>query len=171
MNFDVENRVEPVQVALYRPEIPQNTGNIGRLCVGFGVKLSLLGELGFEITNSRLKRAGLDYWQHLEWEHELDPELWAKNNSDREIICLSKIGEENIYDFPFKPGSILLFGRETTGIPLSFSNKLNLKRVRIPVLGNIRSYNLANSVAMTLSESYRQLGWGKEVRLTLEKDS
>lgn len=145
------------QVALYRPEIPQNTGNIGRLCTGFEVKLNILGEPGFSFDNKYMKRAGLDYWQYLNWQHFSDEHRFLSDHGDK-TVCISKFGTESIYEYPFEPDSVLLFGQETTGVPPELTERYALKRIKIPMAGPVRSFNLANSVAIALSEALRKCG-------------
>jgi tRNA (cytidine/uridine-2'-O-)-methyltransferase len=144
-------------VALYEPLIPQNTGNIGRLCVGFDCELALIGRLGFEITSARVKRAGLDYWPLLRWRHYPDFETFLREAAaGRPIIAFSKRAEVSVYDHAFAEDSVLLFGPETTGLPDALWAEGRLAALKLPILGEIRSHNLANSVAMGLSELYRQ---------------
>ncbi|MBN8218358.1 MAG: tRNA (cytidine(34)-2'-O)-methyltransferase [Spirochaetes bacterium] len=144
-------------VALYEPLIPQNTGNIGRLCVGFDCELALIGRLGFEITSARVKRAGLDYWPLLRLSQYPDFESFlAGPAAGRPILAFSKRAEIPVYDHPFVEESVLLFGPETTGLPDSLWAHGRLTALKLPILGQIRSHNLANSVAMGLSEVYRQ---------------
>ncbi len=147
----------PVELALFRPLIPQNTGNIGRLCVGFNVFLNLIGPLGFKINDKRIKRAGLDYWQHLNYKFYADFESFYLNKKDKRIICISKYGENLLCDFSFSKTDILLMGQETEGVPKGLIKNYGLKRVAIPMEGLIRSYNLANASAIILYESWRQL--------------
>ncbi len=145
-----------IEVALFEPEIPQNTGNIGRLCVGFDVPLSLVGKLGFEITDKRVKRAGLDYWPDLRYHHYASFEEFLNDKKDFEIVAFSKKADTVFYDYAFKPRTILLFGRETKGLPAELIEGRGFPLLRIPILGPIRSHNLANSVAMGLAEVYRK---------------
>jgi len=147
-----------IEVALYRPLIPQNTGNIGRLCVGFKTSLSLIGELGFSLDAKKLKRAGLDYWEHLDWRHyaDFDEFYKEKTHSNKRILCLSKWATTDIYHFQFNPNDVLMAGSETTGVPVPLTDRYQILRTSIPIWGNIRSYNVANAIAMALSEATRQ---------------
>lgn len=159
-----------MHLCLYQPLIPQNTGNIGRLCVGFNCRLSLIKPLGFSIEHKELKRAGLDYWQHLnvhifenfeefyQQSKEMNQQKKQKNHQlKKRVIAISKYGEQELYNFSFRKDDILLMGKETTGIPDSLIENYNLQVLRIPMSEQIRSYNLANSSAMCLGEFYRQI--------------
>ena len=151
-----------IEVALYEPLIPGNTGNIGRLCVGFNVHLHLIEPMGFEITDRSVKRAGLDYWPHLSWSKHRDFNIFYQSNftnDDKKIICFTKFAKEELQNFFFPPNPMLLFGRETTGLPKQLIKDHSMIPIRIPVLGQIRSYNLANSVAIALFEAMRQIRW------------
>lgn len=145
-------------VVLYEPEIPQNTGNIGRTCVGTCSSLHLVGQLGFELSDRQLKRAGLDYWQHLDWHHH---EHWQSflsqvENPDR-LFFLSKKASRSIYEVQFRRGDWLVFGCETKGLPETILEKFSAQTYKIPFPGQVRSFNLANAVAMILGEGLRQL--------------
>jgi len=148
--------MKDIEVALYEPEIPQNTGNIGRLCVGFDVPLSLVGPLGFEINEKRVRRAGLDYWVNLRYRLFPNPDDFLNEKRDFEIVGFSKTAETAYFDYEFKDKTILLFGPETRGLPPEFLKKHKIPVLKIPMLGPIRSHNLANSVAMALAEIYRK---------------
>ena len=150
-----------VEIALYEPLIPQNTGNIGRLCVGFESELSLIGNLGFSLAEKEFKRAGLDYWQYLKWHHYLTFEEFyqKKINAGKRLLCLSKFGEVDIYHFDFQENDIIMGGSETTGVPDSITEDYGILRISIPIKGAIRSYNLANSIAMSLSEANRKISY------------
>jgi len=147
-----------LNVILYQPEIPPNTGNIMRLCANCGAQLHLVGPMGFVLDDGRLKRAGLDYRdmarvsQYTSWNDWLDthPEipLWAFSTKGRKVYTEAR----------FKPGDGLLFGPETRGLPIELLKQLGEKRVlRLPMLGDSRSMNLSNTVAVGLFEGLRQL--------------
>jgi len=149
---------EPIiNIALYEPEIPQNTGNIARLCACIGAKLYLIGRLGFVLSDKYLKRAGLDYWDKLDIEHvnSLD-ELIERNKSSNFYFFTTKLGKK-YFDNEFKKGDFLVFGPETRGIPeeILFNNKE--KCLTIPMRKETRSLNLSNSVAIASYEVVRQL--------------
>lgn len=144
-------------VVLLEPEIPQNTGNIGRLCVGMGAKLHLIKPFGFVLDDKKLKRAGLDYWQYLD--HQIY-ENWEefcsfRSNSDN-IYFLSKKQGSVFYKALLPPNSFFVFGKETKGLPEVLLEKYKDHVLTVPMFGAVRSYNLSNTVAMVLSEATRQ---------------
>lgn len=143
-----------LDIVLVQPEIPQNTGSIGRTCVVTGTRLHLVGPLGFSVSDSALKRAGLDYWPNLDvtiyanWE-----EFWAKH-SHREIWCMTTKAGKTLAEVRWPRDTMLLFGRETAGLPTDI---LALgENVRLPMRPGYRSLNLSNSVAVSIYEYLRQ---------------
>jgi tRNA (cytidine/uridine-2'-O-)-methyltransferase len=150
-------------VVLVEPEIPQNTGTTGRSCVGYWSHLHLVGKLGFDVSDKQLKRAGLDYWPDLEWSQHPSWEMCFKEVSQPSRLHLfSKKAETSFYDAKFEKGDWLVFGKETKGLDSSIVRQFPGQVYRIPFPGPIRSFNLSNSVAMVLSEAFRQLlegGW------------
>ncbi len=150
-------------VVLVEPEIPNNTGNIGRTCVGLWSKLHLVGPLGFTIDDKQLKRAGLDYWGHLDVQYHQSRQHWMKSVPDEARVHLIETsGDKSIYDIEFKPGDHIVFGRETTGISKDVLEKYSGCVYRIPFPGQLRSFNLSNCVAMVLGEAYRQISAGRQ---------
>lgn len=145
-------------VVLVTPEIPTNTGNIGRLCVGFDCELHLVGKLGFEINDKQLKRAGLDYWAKLPWKHEADAEIYRQNLTHKRPVLLSKRAGEFLYDHDLTNYDHFVFGCETKGLPSAWLDQ-GWPSMRVPSTEHIRSYNLSNVVGMVLSEWARQSGW------------
>lgn len=148
-----------LDIVLYQPEIPQNTGNIGRTCVALGARLWLVQPLGFQLDEKRLQRAGLDYWQHLQW--QLVPDwrsLRASLGTERTYWYFSRHGTRSLYDVRFPAGSVLVFGSESHGLPESLLQHDPRRVVTIPMPGPTRSLNLANAVAVAGYEAYRQLG-------------
>jgi tRNA (cytidine/uridine-2'-O-)-methyltransferase len=144
-------------VVLIEPEIPNNTGNIGRTCVGLWSKLHLVGPLGFSIDDKQLRRAGLDYWEHLDMTYHKTRQDWMASLSGHERVHLIETtGDKSIYDAKFEPGDHIVFGRETTGIPKDVQEKFSDHIYRIPFPGALRSFNLSNCVAMVLGEGWRQ---------------
>ncbi len=144
-------------VVLVEPEIPQNTGNVGRTCVATGSKLWLVRPLGFHLTDRYLRRAGLDYWQHLEWEVVND---WAELNQrlgQRRLWLFSKTAERLYSDVRYQPNDVLVFGKETLGLPKSLLRRNADRALRIPIRPQARSLNLASAVAVSLFEAQRQL--------------
>jgi len=149
------------QIALYRPQIPPNTGNIARLCVGIHSPLNIVGKPAFDWSEKSLKRAGLDHWQNLDFTHYKHfKEFYLKNkksrNEEKRIICITKEGSEHLWDFKFQETDVLLFGNETQGLPPALLNILPV-HLRIPMWGNIRSLNLSNSVSIVAYEYLRQM--------------
>jgi tRNA (cytidine/uridine-2'-O-)-methyltransferase len=145
-------------VALVEPEIPQNTGNIGRTCVATHSDLHLVGDLGFHITDANLKRAGLDYWDHLTWTHHKTlPEFEALQTNPKRVFYLSAKADKHYTDVQFQKDDWFVFGKETKGLPddLMLRNKEQL--LLIPLLGPARGLNVATAVAVVVYEAVRQL--------------
>ncbi len=154
-----ENAVSPLfNVVLFEPEIPQNTGNIGRTCVGTRCNLHLIGQLGFDITDKNLKRAGLDYWQHLTWQHHQSYESWERQIQDSQrVFFVETKTNKSYFDFDYEPGDSFVFGKETTGIPDEILRRNESRIIRIPMFGPIRSLNVATAVTVVLYEAIRQI--------------
>lgn len=146
------------KVVLLEPEIPQNTGNIGRTCVGLDCELHIIGPTGFEITDANLKRAGLDYWQHLSWfQYKSYDEWFSKVENPERIFFFSTKVKQTYFDVKYQRGDWLVFGKETKGLPPELINS-NLKQaVTIPQTGKVRSLNLATAVAISVYEGFRQV--------------
>lgn len=146
------------RIVLVEPEIPQNTGNIGRTCVGTKSELHLIGKLGFELSDRTLKRAGLDYWQYLSWHRHNSFEEWMATVPDpSRVFYFSTKAKRTIFDIPFQKGDYFVFGRETKGLPEDLLNKNIDRCMKIPMIGPIRSLNLATAVAIVAYEGIRQL--------------
>ncbi|PCG20227.1 tRNA (cytidine(34)-2'-O)-methyltransferase [Brachyspira sp. G79] len=148
-----------VAVALYRPEIPANTGNIGRLCVGLNIELHIVSKPSFIMSSKEVRRAGLDYWENLVLiKHENENTfLEYCNNNGRRIIPITKFGKNRYDKFNYQNNDILLFGRESTGLRESlWENDLD-NSVYIPMSDNIRSINLSNTAAIISYEAYRHI--------------
>ncbi len=146
------------KVVLLEPEIPQNTGNIGRTCVGLDCELHIIGPTGFAITDANLKRAGLDYWQHLSWFQYQSFEDWFSKveNPERVFYFTTKV-KQTYFDVRYQRGDWLVFGKETKGLPPELISS-NLKQaVTIPQTGPVRSLNLATAVAISVYEGFRQV--------------
>ncbi len=146
-----------LNIVLVEPEIPNNTGNIGRLCVGTQSRLHLIHPFGFEINDKNLKRSGLDYWVHLDVTQYQNVAEWMAIIPDSSrVFLMSSHAETSIYDASFQEGDWLVFGKESVGLSASvlalFDNHLT-----IPMSNLIRSYNIANSVAFVVGEAKRQL--------------
>ena len=150
------------KVVLLEPEIPQNTGNIGRTCVGLECELHIIGPTGFEITDANLKRAGLDYWQHLNWfQYNSFEEWFSKVENPERVFYFSTKVKQTYFDVKYQRGDWLVFGKETKGLPPELIQS-NLKQaVTIPQTGQVRSLNLATAVAISVYEGFRQVVHGK----------
>ncbi len=146
-----------LHVVLYEPEIPANTGNIGRLCVGTGSSLHLIQPCKFLLTDKALKRAGLDYWEYLklilhkDWE-----EIPRLCPPDRIWLCSTKAGRSYL-DPLYRPGDYIVFGPESRGLPQTLLDQYPAQAITIPMHPHIRSLNLSNSVAIVLFEAIRQI--------------
>ena len=147
-----------LHVVLYEPEIPQNTGNIGRSCVAIDAKLWLIRPLGFELDSKYLKRAGLDYWEHLNWEVVDSWEAFRERLSEPRVWCLTKFAEKAPWDVQFQPGDVLLFGKESAGLPEEIHQQYAETRLRLPMRQQVRSLNLASTANAVMYEAVRQFG-------------
>lgn len=145
-------------IVLLRPEIPHNTGAIGRLCVGLDAPLHLVKPLGFALDDRSIARAGLDYWPHLDVHlHDSWEEYMAAVKPAR-LHFLSTHGEHSLYECRFAPGDALVFGNESSGLPKDFYDIYRDSLFRIPMPGKFaRSINLANAVSIAAYECFRQL--------------
>lgn len=144
------------QIVLYEPEIPANTGNIGRLCVGTGSSLHLILPCRFLLTDKALKRAGLDYWQDLSFlTHKNADEAFQLFPAERTFFCTTK-AERSYLDVKYQPGDAFVFGPESRGLPQSLLDEHSGQLITIPMHPLIRSLNLSNSVAIVLYEAIRQ---------------
>lgn len=147
----------PFRVVLIEPEIPANTGNIGRTCVGVEAELHLVGQLGFTLTDRRLKRAGLDYWPYLTFAHHPTWEQWwSKVEDPSRVFFFSTKATKTLHQAKFRPGDWFVFGKETSGLGPAIVEQHRESLLKIPMTGPIRSLNLATSVAVVLFEAFRQ---------------
>lgn len=147
-----------MNIVLINPEIPNNTGNIGRLALGSGCTLHLVKPFGFEINDSRLKRAGLDYWQHLEVHYYEDIDNFFGKNDSTKMVFLSSYGTKSHYEITYTKDLFLVFGKESKGLPDTITEKYPEQLFTIPMFNkNIRSFNLANAVGIVTYEGIRQL--------------
>ncbi|MDA8979820.1 tRNA (cytidine(34)-2'-O)-methyltransferase [Chitinophagales bacterium] len=148
----------PFDIVLIEPEIPNNTGNIGRLCLAVGAKLHLVKPFGFELTDKRLKRAGLDYWPHLDVQIYESQEEFFEINQGRKMFFLSSHGKQEFWDIPFEEDVMLIFGKESVGLDKDLLKRNSDLSFRIPLASEkVRSMNLANAVAVVAFEGARQL--------------
>lgn len=146
-----------LNIVLVEPEIPNNTGNIGRLCVGTESKLHLVHPFGFVINDKNLKRSGLDYWVHLDVTEYQNVAEWKSQIPDiSRVFLMSSHAEKSYLEIEFQDGDWLVFGKESKGLSeeilAQFENHL-----KIPMSTNIRSFNIANSVAFVIGEAKRQI--------------
>lgn len=148
-----------INVVLLEPEIPQNTGNISRTCAATGISLHMIEPFGFEITDAKLKRAGLDYWQYLDVHYYKNIEEFYEKNADGVFYYFSTKAPKCYTDVSYAENSYLIFGKESAGIPEEILKSNLDKCVRIPMLEHIRSLNLSNSVAIAVYEALRQNGF------------
>lgn len=147
-----------LNIVLVEPEIPNNTGNIGRLALASGSNLHLIKPFGFEINDTRLKRAGLDYWQHVDLHiYENIDEFYSKNQNAK-MVFLSSHGIKNHWSIEFEDNLFLIFGKESVGLPKSILENNKEKLYKIPLYSEyIRSLNLANAVSVVVYEGLKQL--------------
>ncbi|MCE3010294.1 MAG: tRNA (cytidine(34)-2'-O)-methyltransferase [Proteobacteria bacterium] len=151
--------------SLIQPEIPQNTGNIGRTCVSSCSFLEIVGPLGFKITDSNLKRAGLDYWKDLNWQYFEDRDSWERSLSRPErTFYFSAKSERLFYDVEFKRGDRFVFGQETVGLPDDMMQQNSDRVLQLPILGPVRGLNVATAVAVVHCEAIRQLRLRGEIK-------
>lgn len=146
-----------LNIVLVEPEIPNNTGNIGRLCVGTESKLHLIHPFGFVINDANLKRSGLDYWVHLDVTEYQNVEEWISIIPDKSrVFLMSSHSEKSIYENQFQDGDWLVFGKESKGLSPEVLAKFE-NHLTIPMSKLIRSFNIANSVAFVVGEAKRQI--------------
>ena len=149
-----------LSIVLVTPEIPTNTGSIGRLCLATNSTLHLVEPLGFEINDSRLKRAGLDYWKHLQIvQHKSLEKFFQSIPQKAPTVFFSTKAKSSVFDQKFKKGSYLIFGCETKGLGEELLKQFSEYTFRIPQYDNrVRSLNLANAASIAVYEAIRQLG-------------
>lgn len=145
-----------MNIVLFEPEIPANTGNIGRTCVATGTKLHLIEPLGFRLNEKQIKRAGMDYWDDLDLTVYDNFEDFLERNPGAKIYMATTKAVNKYTEAKYEPDCFIMFGKESAGIPeeILLHNKEN--SIRIPMMGEIRSLNLSNSVAIVLYEALRQ---------------
>ena len=145
-----------MNVVLFEPEIPANTGNIGRTCVATGTRLHLIEPLGFRLGEKEIKRAGMDYWQDLDVSIYLDYKDFLEKNPGARIYYASTKAPQTYDQVSYQEDDYLMFGKESAGIPEEILLENQETAVRIPMKEDIRSLNLSNSVAIVLYEALRQ---------------
>jgi tRNA (cytidine/uridine-2'-O-)-methyltransferase len=147
-----------MRIALYEPDIPQNTGNIFRLGACLGVDVDIIEPTGFIFDDKKFKRSAMDYIDHLNYKRHLDWKhflKWVKDNQYRLILMTTK-SKKSYYNFKFQPSDILFFGRESEGVPNNV-HKIVDHRLTIPMKNEVRSLNLSSSVALVIGEGLRQI--------------
>ena len=145
-----------LNIVLYEPEIPANTGNIGRTCVATGTSLHLIEPLGFSLSEKALKRAGMDYWQDLDVKRYVNWEDFLEKNPGAKIYMATTKGRHVYTEVNYEPDCFIMFGKESAGIPEEILVNYEETCIRIPMLDKIRSLNLSNSVSIVLYEALRQ---------------
>ena len=145
-----------LNIVLFEPEIPANTGNIGRTCVATGTRLHLIEPLGFRLNEKSIKRAGMDYWEHQDVTRYINFEDFLEKNPGAKIYMATTKGQHVYTEVNYEPDCYIMFGKESAGIPEEILVKNPDTCIRIPMLSEIRSLNLSNSVAVVLYEALRQ---------------
>ena len=148
-----------LNIVLHEPEIPANTGNIGRTCVAAGARLHLIEPLGFRLDEKSLKRAGMDYWKDLDVTTYIDYQDFLEKNPGAKLYMATTKAPRIYTDVRYDPDCYIMFGKESAGIPEEILVDHPETCVRIPMMGHIRSLNLGNSVAIVLYEALRQNGF------------
>ncbi|EYF01730.1 tRNA (cytidine(34)-2'-O)-methyltransferase [Chondromyces apiculatus] len=148
----------PFRIVLVEPEIPQNTGNIGRIAAATQSPLHLIGRLGFRIDEHAVRRAGLDYWPLVQLEQHVHLDHFHHRYPEARPRLFSASGERSYLEADFRPGDALIFGKESTGLDQELLDRMRSSVFAIPLLGAVRSLNLANAVSIVLYEALRQVG-------------
>ena len=159
----------PLHIILYQPEIPPNTGNIGRTCVALGAKLWIVRPAGFRLDSAAIKRSGMDYWDDLCWELvDSWEQLMERLPTDR-VWLITKFGDQRLHEAAFQYGDALVFGRESSGLPDWLHEKYSNRQVVIPMPGPVRCLNLATSAGIVMYEAARQIGMLNSSPASLEQ--
>ena len=159
-----------MNIVLYEPEIPANTGNIGRTCVATGTSLHLIKPLGFDISDKAVRRAGMDYWKELDLHVYENFEEFVEKNPGARIYMATTKARKAYTEVEYKGNDFIMFGKESAGIPEEILVKYEGTSVRIPMIGEIRSLNLSNSVSIILYEALRQQDFeGMKLKGTLHR--
>lgn len=166
-----------LNIVLFEPEIPANTGNIGRTCVATGTRLHLIEPLGFQLNEKAIKRAGMDYWQELDVTRYINWQDFLAKNPEAKIYMATTKARHVYTEVSYEQDCYLMFGKESGGIPEEILKEYADSCVRIPMIGETRSLNLSNSVAILLYEALRQNQFqhmklqGELHRLSWDEDS
>lgn len=150
-----------MHIILHQPEIPANTGNIGRTCVATGTALHLIEPLGFHLDEKSIKRAGMDYWEHLDVTRYMNMQEFHEKNPGAKIWYATTKAKRLYTEAVFSPDDYIMFGKESAGIPEELLVEHEETCIRIPMLREIRSLNLSNAVAIVLYEALRQNGFAE----------
>lgn len=150
-----------LNIVLYEPEIPANTGNIGRTCVATGTRLHLIEPLGFRLNDKTLQRAGMDYWKDLDVTRYDDWNDFVERNPDAKVYMATTKAQKRYTDVAYESDCYIMFGKESAGIPEEILVDHREECIRIPMMKNTRSLNLSNSVAVVLYEALRQHDFGE----------
>lgn len=148
-----------LNIVLFEPEIPSNTGNIGRTCAATGTRLHLIEPLGFSLSEKALKRAGMDYWKEIDVVRYIDYQDFMEKNPDARIYMATTKARKVYTEISYEPDCFLMFGKESAGIPEEILKEHPDTCMRIPMIGETRSLNLSNSAAIVLYEALRQNGF------------
>jgi tRNA (cytidine/uridine-2'-O-)-methyltransferase len=151
--------MKELNIVLYSPEIPQNTGNVSRTCAVTGARLHIIKPIGFEISDRTLKRAGLDYWDKLDVTYYESYDDFLTKNPNAEIWHFTAHTERSYASVNYTDGVFLMFGRESVGLPRELTAQHSDRTLRIPMRGDVRCLNLSNAVAVAAYEFYRQSGF------------
>ena len=150
---------EPLlHVVLYQPDIPQNAGNIGRSCVAIGAKLWFIRPLGFRLEDRYLRRAAMDYWEHLDWEAVDSWEELQSKLPGRRLWLLTKFATRLVWEAEVQPVDLLVFGSETRGLPAAIRETYAQQCLKLPMREEVRSLNLASTANTVMYEAVRQFG-------------
>ena len=154
-----------MHIVLVEPEIPPNTGNVARLCAATRTTLHLIEPFGFKLDDAQLKRAGMDYWQHLQWHRWKNwGEFAAQAGADARMWFIESSGDRHYSEVQYQPNDYIVFGRETAGLPKALLEQNRDRWLRIPMFNpEARSLNLSNCAALVLYEALRQQGFIGEV--------
>ena len=148
-----------LNIVLYEPEIPANTGNIGRTCVATGTRLHLIEPLGFHLTEKAVRRAGMDYWPQLDVTRYINYQDFLNKNPGAKIYMATTKAQKVYTEVNYEPDCYIMFGKESAGIPEEILVEHQETSVRIPMIGDTRSLNLSNSVAIAAYEVLRRQGF------------
>ncbi|AOW77041.1 tRNA (cytosine(34)-2'-O)-methyltransferase TrmL [Colwellia sp. PAMC 20917] len=149
-----------LDVVLFQPQIPPNTGNIIRLCANTGFRLHLIEPFGFDLDDKKLRRAGLDYHEFAAIKRHKDYQAFIESEQPERVLAVTTKTTNYYGDIAFKPGDYLLFGSETSGLPEEVRQQIpDEDKIRIPMLKDSRSMNLSNATAVLIFEAWRQMGF------------